>query len=741
MPGSRRSEEQAVHSAVVHLRAAGLVIAVAGHELMLDETAEPMDEMEEAQETGADPVAFVRAVSEADNLVSMLTDEQRTTIANDCLRDYEADKESMSEWLGRMEDAIKLANLVRSEKDYPFVGASNIKYPLVTTAALQFNARAYPAIVPADDVVKVKTYGNDAQGMKAARAKRVGGYMSWQMLNELKEWDQDTDRLLMQLPIVGDMFRKVWFNGERAETRLIQPGKFIVNDGATSLDAAPRCTEEIDLYPYEVQEREASGRFEEVEYPMEGEDKQFPRAFIEQHCRIDLDEDGYPEPYIATVHIDTRKLVRLAADFTGEDVAFVTEAQPVMVQGPYGPTMGQQEVPTGITKIARRSYFVHYQFAPGITGKFWGMGLGFLLGDISAAINSTFNLLMDAGHYSSLGGGFIGAEFRIAGGAKRRRPGEWSQVNVPGGDVRSAMIPFTTPGPDATLFQMLGLLIEAGKEVASVKDIMTGETATNMQPTTVMALIEQGMKMFTASYKRIFRALKCEFSLIARINAETLSPEKYSAFHDEQADPRADFTETGTDVQPVADPASVTKMQQMAKGQLLMDMAKTGMVDPAEASNRVLEAADIENREALVPKQDPMMQQMQMASAQIGLEMQMADLAQKRAEIELTIAKIESEQAAAVKDLTDAASNERQTSILAVRAMLEETGRDMDRAIARGRAGMAGAPGNGGAPSGNGIRAGGPQGGIPGGILGGQAAPGNGSGGAAPDGGVPSGLL
>ena len=670
------------------------------------------------------PIEALRLILASENLAFDVDEERLAEIGHKVIEDYDADKESMSDWLDAMSDAIKLAKMEKDgKKSYPFDGAANIKYPLVATAAMQFNARAYPAIVPADGVVKGKTFGKDPTGQKAALADRMATYMSWQLQSQMEEWDQDTDRLLYQVAIVGDMFRKVWFNGERPESRLVEPGKFIVNNNCKNLAAAPRCSEEIQLYPYEVQEREADGRFKPIIYNDGEEDEQAPREFIEQHTRIDMDGDGYPEPYIVTVALETRKVVRIVPDFAEDDVDFLTEQVPTMT--PAGVAM--QEMPVGVRNIKRNSYFAHYQFAPGADGKFFGVGLGILLKDISAAVNSTFNMLLDAGHYASLGGGFIGSDFRVKGGALHMRPGEWKKVPASGNDVRASMVPATYPGPDATLFNMLGLLIDAGKEISSVKDIMTGETAHNMQPTTVMALIEQGLTVFTAVYKRIFRSLRREYALIARINAKTLTPEQYSAFHDEQDqsgqpvmfDRRIEFSLRGMDVEPVADPQSVTRMQEMAKAQLLMEMSQQGTVNPAVAAQRILEAASIDNREELAIPEDPMAPLM----AQANVEMMMTQLAQSKADVELTLAKVEAERASAMKDMADIETDGARVRIEAYEAnidnlkmrrdalgmVLKEIGNGMDRANGRSNGGVAGSSGNGSGSGGAGGMAGGAE--------------------------------
>lgn len=666
--------------------------------MMLDasEAPDPLD---------MNPAQKMEAILSIPNLATEMDDKHLAEIGHDAVRDYKTDKESMSDWLGKMEKAIDLACLVKKDKTYPFEKAANVKYPLVASAALQFNARSYPAIVPSDNVVKCKVWGRDQTGAKALRAERVSSFMSWQLSCEVEEWEAETDKLLVQLPIVGDMFRKVWFDGERPRCKLVEPGRMIVNDKCQNIQMAPRVTEEYDLYPYQVQEREADGRFVSIEYPQADEDDQSPEMFIEQHTRLDLDEDGYPEPYIVTVHVETEKVVSVAADYTLDDVRFeMGQRQDVqMVDTEFGPQpqMVMVEVPVGVERIRRRSYFVHYQFQPGMDGGFWGTGLGILLGDISATINSTFNMLLDSGHRAALGGGFIGSEFRLKGGALRMRPGEWLKVQATGNDIRSAIVEQTIPQPSPVLFQMLGMLIEAGKEISSTKDVLTGETQHNMTATTTMALIEQGLKVFTAAYKRIFRSMKREYRLFAAINAQTLDPEKYNAFlddaqEDEQGqlqpvmhDPAKDFGAADMDIQPVSDPNSVTKMQEMAKAQLLSEMSDAGKVDPAEATKRILEAASIGDAEKLTLKTDPAQQQLQEQMMMLQMKGAEADVTTKMVEIDLTLAKIEKLQAETASEVAEAERDDERLRLDAMKAALEERRNDLQTALAIGNQRMA----------------------------------------------------
>ena len=703
------------------------------------------DQSAEDEQQAIAPDEFVQLVTSSPNLAAEMADEQLKQISQDAIADYEVDKDSMSDWFAQMESGLDLAKLVKEEKNYPFKGAANVKYPLITSAALQFNARAYPAIVSPDRVVKSKVWGEDPDGSKAARGDRVSEHMSWQLSGNVEEWEEETDKLLVILPIVGSVTRKWWYDTslKRPRCRLIEPGKFIVNNKVKHLSDAPRVTEELSLYPVEVEKRIRAGEFVRFDMPKDGQDSQAPQEFIEQHTRIDLDEDGYPEPYVVTIHMETQTVVRIVADFSPRDVDFETEkVQRVSVVPMTDPNTGdvvpvqqvhEEEVASKILSIRRGSYFVPFQFMPGMDGGFHGTGLGLLLGDISKTINSIMNLMLDAGHYSALGGGWIGSEMRLRGGNQMFRPGEWKMTPTEGRDIRTSIVPMTYPQPDATLFQMLGMLIDAGREIASVKDVITGEAPRqNQTATATLALIEQGMMVFTAAYKRIFRSLKREYKLIAEMNGQTVDAEAYNRFHDAQSqmghnggpalDPAKDYDLSDLDIQPVADPQTVTKMQQAAKAQLIMQLADQGLVDRGEALARVAEAMDIPDVEKLAVQPDPMAQQMQM----LGMKAAEADVAEKLAKIQLTMAQVEEARAGAIKDMASAqnetlrtANEAKKTKLDALMKTLEANRVGLEN-ILGSSGGMAGTPGNGGFERGYAERGAAQAGGGLSGLLGGQ---------------------
>lgn len=548
------------------------------------------------------------ALIESPNIAAELSDEVLSEISGRVIEEYGIDKLSRADWEAVTAEANKLAMLVSDgDKTYPFDKAANVKYPLVTNAAYQFQAMAYPAIVPGDRLVKCKVNGKDPKGAKAARGDRVSEYSSWQMLDEMPEWEPDTDRLTVILPIVGCAFRKRYWDPAvvRQVSRLVTADRFVVNYWARSLGDVPRTTEEMRLYPYEIQERINNGRFLAFDYANStgddgentegGADKDRAQLFLEQHRLWDLDGDGYPEPYIVTVHKGLQKVCRIVANYSLDSVRMTDDGQKVV-------------------SIRKRDFYVKYDFLPSPDGGFYGMGFGWLLKAINETINTTLNEMLDAGHLANIQGGFVSSALGTREKSIKIKMGEWKVLQT-AAPLNQAVMPITYPGPSDTLFKLLGLLVEMGKEIASIKDVLSGEVKTNMQPTTVLALIDQGMKFFTAIYKRIHRSFKAELQIHSRLNHEHLTPEAYNTFFDDpdqQWDPKADFDGIDRDISPATDPSASSKMQKLAKAEFVLSAAKDNpLINQEEALRRYFEAADIEDIDQLLvppPPPDPLMQ-------------------------------------------------------------------------------------------------------------------------------------
>lgn len=588
--------------------------------------------------------------------------------------EWQLDRSSRSDWEQEARLAMAAVLQKTESKNYPFEGASNVKFPLMTTAALQFGARAYPAMVSGDRIWRAKIIGRDPRGEKLARGERVTTHMSSQVLR-MADWESDTDTLVHQMPILGDGFRKVCYDAEVGEVRaeMISAMHVVVNQATKSLKRAARITHEFELYPHEIDGKIRGGTYTEFEYGQavpnstatespqhSAGDADAPHLFLEQHRWEDLDGDGCREPWIITVHKDSGKVVRVYANFDIEDIRV-------------------RQRDGKIVRIDRRDYFVHYPFLPDPNGGFYGIGFGRLLRSINEAVNTSLNQMIDAAHLQNAGGGFIGSGLNIDSQQIRIALNEWKMVGIAGQKIRDAIVPHQFAGPSPVLFQLLGMLIEAAKGIASVQDVLTGEArAQTMQPTTLLALIEQGLKVFTSIIKRLFRSLTQEGKLIYDLNRRYPNEEDYAEIIDweppqqvvaamqqmqqqtaqaSQSEPQpgqpqqqpqlppeiarqlqqptmaADYEARGFDIMPVADPSQVTDAQKMAKAQLVMDTAlKFPQVSNQEqAVRRIYEAASVEDIDKLMAQQqppDPVM----MAGAQAKIEQTKASAAKDTAQ-------------------------------------------------------------------------------------------------------------
>jgi chaperonin GroES len=453
------------------------------------------------------------------NLAERLSEEDRKRMAEEVVREYEHDEKSREEWLNGVDRAIKNARQKPEKKNYPFEGASNIKYPLLTTAMNQFGARSYGAITRSDQPLICKVVGEDPQGLKAKRADRLSRFGNYQLMYMMDEWDSGTDKLLHMLPVMGAGFRKGYWRSDmgRPTLEFTSARDVVVANDAPSFDRAPRMTQPTTMYPYEIDRLVESGKWLKHKRDYEAgrdEDSQKPCIYLEQVRYYDLDGDGMMEPYIATVSKDERELVRLDAAFWANSIRVNS-------------TDGKVET------IMRESPWIDYSFLPDIEGSVYGMGFGQLLESLGSAINTALNQIFDAAHRQNAGGGFISQGLRLRGGEVRIKPAEFLNVNVPG-RVSDAIHELQFAGPSPVLFQLVEFLLGAAADITSVKDVMTGEAPSGQAMGATLALIEQGMQVFSTIYTRIYRAMRKEFRLLMRLNARYLDPAIYAEFLDDE---------------------------------------------------------------------------------------------------------------------------------------------------------------------------------------------------------------
>ena len=625
----------------------------------------------------------IEEIIQLDNIADILPDTVLGKIEQQVKRGFDADYQSNDEWFKKIEEAMKLASQISETKTYPFDKASNIKYPIITTAAIQFAANAYPAIVDEQAIVKGKVIGKTSDE-KRQRAERVGQHMSYQLSEQMEEWDGDTDSLLHILPIVGCAYRKMYFDPMKGRNcSVLVPADKLIKDYHTELANCQRYTEIQSFYPHEIKTRFLSELWKEVELgtgDAESEDEDAPHIFYEHYCRYDLDDDGYPEPYIVTQHKETGKIVRMVARFDDRSIKY----------------KGSQ-----ICLIEEINYHTEYFFMPSPDGGKRGWGFGLLLGPLNEAINTTLNQMIDAAHFANLGGGFIGGGVKIQSGNLRFKPGEWKRLQDMGGVIRDNIVPLNMPGPSAVLFNLLGFLVDAAQDISSVKDFMTGDSNRNQPVGTTLALIERGMKVFSAIYKRVHRSLKKEFKLLYRLNSIYLNPEEYfNVLDQEVAISQQDYMMDDMDVVPVSDPNVVTDTQKVMRAEALMQFAQDPEMNGMEIKKRYLEAIGITEIESLMAEQKATDPNVTLQLAKMELEKMKFHL--NASEIEAKIRKMAAE---TIKALADAEGVEAGTQMQTYLTQLEELKGLID--VGRGIRELEGQPDNpqsaevpGGLPSG-----------------------------------------
>jgi chaperonin GroES len=668
-----------------------------------------IDEEEQVVPDKLETLTLAEIMTPDVNLADFLADTKLADIGQKVIRDVEIDEKSREDWLDRYRKWLDMAMQVREAKNFPWPKASNVKFPLLTVAAVQFQARAYPAIVDGSNLVKGRVLGPDHDGEKRKRADRIGAHMTWQLLYRMPGWEEETDRLLLQLPIVGCVFRKSYYDGISGSncSEMVSGEDFIINYWAKSLESAPRYTHRLRFYPHEVTEKIAAEMWREVPVRAEAEtadDEDALVVFYEQHRYLDLDDDGYPEPYIVTTTKDGQ-VARIVPCFGQDDVKVSIGGKIVKL------SEAQGAEPEKIVCIDRRQYFTKYAFIPAPDGSFYDIGFGWLLEDISEPINTAINQMLDAATLQNAGGGFLGSGINVRGGSMPFRIGEWKRVEVVNNaPLRDNVFRLDHPGPSAVLFSLLGMLIQSAKEITSVQDVMTGEGKTNQPATTTLALIEQGHKVMTGIFKRIHRAFGRELRTLFGLNRDYLDEEEYFLLNDgDQAQQiaREDYDDSDLDVVPVSDPSIVTDMQKMARSEAeWTSFVNDPLVNQVELRRRRMEVLGTPDPDTMLkvppPAPDP--------------KMLVEAMKEARAKVE-TAAKVRSSDALAAKQLLDAAQVAFNLGLLndaaSLTAAANELGGTVDDNLgAGGVPALEGQPTDGGVPEPAGEAPIGPDGGM-----------------------------
>jgi len=549
------------------------------------------------------------------NIANLLSKDDLETIGMQVVKDFDNDLLSRSSWEKRTETSLKLALQVVENKNFPWANASNVKFPLITIAALQYHARSYPVLIDNDLPVKCRVVGEDKDGLRTLRATRVEQHMSYQLLEEDEDWESEMDKVLITQPIIGCAFKKTYYDPIRKHniSENVLAKDLVVNYWTKSLETANRVTHVLQMSKNEIYERTARGLWLEgvsegrqQQYssiamgnglqslqdkaqgmqPPEPNDSSTPIEILEQHCHIDFDGDGYAEPYIVYVRRDNKKVARIVARYTQKDI--------------------ERNESNNVLSIRAEQYFTKYPFIPSPDGGFYDLGFGVLLGPLNESINTIINQLVDAGTMANTAGGFLSRGIKLRGGNYTFNPMEWKHVDTTGDDLRKGIVPLPVREPSQVMFTLLNLLINYGERIGGSVDILSGQNPGQNTPAeTTRTMAEQGMKVFNGIFKRTHRSLKQEFRKLYRLNQIFVS-ENTPYVSDSTGSGMvlaSDYEGPVTDVMPTSDPSITSEAQRINQASAIASRvaATPGLYNRYEAEYAFLKALKVTNIDKLLP--------------------------------------------------------------------------------------------------------------------------------------------
>ena len=530
------------------------------------------------------------------NIAEVLDDDTLNLISSELRQAFEDDKASRKDWEETYTKGLDLLGFKYTERSQPFQGASSVTHPMLSEAITQFQAQAYKELLPSGGPVNTQILGNTSI-QKEEQAQRVKDFMNYQITYEMEEYDPDMDSLLFYLPLSGSAFKKVYYDDGmgRAVSKFVPSDDLYVPYQTTDFPSCERITHVIRRTKNDITKMQVAGMYRDVdlsvlnnetalqekEATLSGIKKSYhdeDYQLLEMHVDLNIEgidtEDGIKVPYIVTIDEGSSNVLSIYRNYDEED--------------------GRQK---------KRQYFVHYKFLPGFS--FYGFGLIHMLGGLSRTATAALRQLLDAGTLSNLPAGFKARGLRVADDDTPLQPGEFRDVDAPGGSLREGLVPLPYKEPSATLFQLLGFCVEAGSRFAAVADQKVGDAAQAGAPVgTTMALMERGARVMSAIHKRLHYAQKIEFKLLAKIFSESLDPQyPYEVGTDQiQGLKQSDFSKD-IDIIPVSDPNIFSMAQRVTLAQTQLQLAQA---DPAshnmyEAYRRMYQALGVKDIDVLLP--------------------------------------------------------------------------------------------------------------------------------------------
>jgi len=532
------------------------------------------------------------------NLAEVLDSSSLNTLANELLDAFEQDKDSRKDWLDVFTKGLDLLGIKTEEREEPFPGATGVHHPLLSEAVTQFQAQAYKELLPSGGPVKTRIMGNESPEV-AAQSQRVKEFMNYQITEVMQEYDPEMDSLLFYLPLAGSAFKKVYYDNllGRATSRLVKAEDLVVSYETTDLETSPRFTHVVSMTGNDLKKLQKNGVYRDIAIGEAGIDLEYNEAkekidelqgisapltdyneysVLELHVDLelpDIDDYGFAVPYIVTILEDSNEILSVRRNWEQGDELF-----------------------------RKKEYFVHYKFLPGLG--FYGFGLIHMIGGLTKSATSVLRQLIDAGTLSNLPAGFKARGMRVQGEDEPLRPGEFRDVDVPGGTIRDALMPLPYKEPSNVLAQLLGVIIDSGRRFASIADMQVGDIGSQQLPVgTTVAMLERGTKVMSAIHKRLHFAQKKEFRLLAKIFSRSLPPVyPYDVPGASREIKQGDFDDR-IDIIPVSDPNifSMAQRVMLAQQELQMAQAAPEIHDLREAYKRMYEALEVKNIDAILP--------------------------------------------------------------------------------------------------------------------------------------------
>ena len=578
-------------------------------EIEVEQIQEPTEMLE--QEDGSVVLNFEDAIqeqlqAESDaNLAEILDERVLMDISSELVGLYKEDRSGRQDWEDSYKDGLDLLGLKYEEREQPFRGSSGVTHPLIAEAVTQFQAQAYKELLPSSGPVRTQIVGIATPEIEA-QSKRIQEFMNYQITHVMEEYDPEMDRLLFYLPLAGSAFKKIYFDDilDRAVSRFVPADDLVVPYNATDLASASRVVHVIRMSDNDIRKFQAGGFYREIDlvpYEQDDEVREKEReisgihktlddqdcTLLEIHTELDLpgfehvspldgEQTGIKLPYIVTIDEGSAKILSIRRNWQeGDDL------------------------------YKKLQYFAHYKFLPGLG--FYGFGLLHMIGGLGRSATSILRQLIDAGTLANLPAGFKARGIRIRDADEPLSPGEFRDIDVPGGALRESILPLPYKEPSQTLMALLGFVVDAGRRFAAITDIQVGDGNQQAAVGTTVALLERGSKVMSAIHKRLYYAQKQEFRMLSKVFAESLPPEyPYNVWGAEAMIKQADFDER-VDVIPVSDPNIFSMSQRLALAQTQLQLAQSSpeMHNLYEAYRRIYEAIGVQNIEALLPPPQP----------------------------------------------------------------------------------------------------------------------------------------